>query len=405
MIILIKIKKYFKFSREFLINFLTGVTLSSIFCEIIINKSKNDKVKKKFLIKSIKSFQLKSQNDNDLFNLNVFSENLKYEIKKKINPSNKSIFFLKHIMLYHLWFGSFANSQYVRNLYRENIISYQKNKDILDLNAVRAVIEVNRLNLLKEWIKHKNFSKQDKKLSKIFLNYLKITSNEKLSDLELSKMEMIDLVKDKKVIVIGPAPDDEFKSDDLYKKFDVSVGPNYVCDRDTKFNISYYVALIKKVKTDLIYNSFKKLDFACVASQYYKLIDLSKIENSNVRSFEEELLSLMLIFKSRPNLIQDIIYDLLKHNPRKIYLCGTNFFLGKKTYRDNSFTKYIDNERKKDGVIKTLRLHDPFANFAFLKNVWTNGLIDVSEDLKSVISLSEEDFSIKLDNLSNTNFN
>ena len=191
----------------------------------------------------------------------------------------------------------------------------------------------------------------------------------------------------------------------IYKKIDVTVGPNYVSDRDTKFNIYYYVALIKKIKTDLIYNSFKKLDFACVASQYFKLIDLSKIENSNVRSFEEELLSLMLIFKSRPNLIQDIIFDLLKHNPRKIYLCGTNFFLSKKTYRDNSFTNYIDNERKKDGVIKTLRLHDPFANFAFLKIVWTNGLIDVSKDLKSVISLSEEDFSIKLDNLSNTNFN
>ena len=215
MIILTKIKKYFKFSEEFLINFLTGVSLSGIFCEIIINKSKNDKIKKKFLIKSIKSFQLKSQSDNDLFNLNIFSENLKYEIKRKNNPSSKSIFFLKHLMLYHLWFGSFANCQYVRNLYRENIISYQKNKDILDLNAVRAVIEVNRLKLLKEWIKHKNFSKQDKKLSKIFLNYLKISSNEKLSDLELSKMEMIDLVKDKKVIVIGPAPDDELKLDDI----------------------------------------------------------------------------------------------------------------------------------------------------------------------------------------------
>ena len=106
-------------------------------------------------------------------------------------------------------------------------------------------------------------------------------------------------------------------------------------------------------------------------------------------------------FKSRPNLIQDIIFDLLKHNQEK-FIYVEQIFLGNKTYRDNSFTKYIDNERKKDGVIKTLRLHDPFANFVFLKNVLTNGLIDVSEDLKSVISLSEEDFSIKLDNLSNT---
>ena len=95
---------------------------------------------------------------------------------------------------------------------------------------------------------------------------------------------------------------------------------------DTKFNISYCMHLNKKIKTDLIYNSFKKLDFACVASQYFKLIDLSKIENSNVRSFEEELLSLMLIFKSRPNLIQDIVFDLLKHNPRKRRLFMWNKF-------------------------------------------------------------------------------
>ena len=112
----------------------------------------------------------------------------------------------------------------------------------------------------------------------------------------------------------------------------------------------------------------------------------------------------MLIFKSRPNLMQDIILDLLKHNPKKIYLCGTNFFLGKKTYREKSFTKFIKNERKKDGVLKTLRAHDPFANFAFLKNVWTNGLIEVSDDLKNVISLTESEFSKKLDNLSITDF-
>ena len=85
---------------------------------------------------------------------------------------------------------------------------------------------------------------------------MKISSNDKLSDLELSKMEMIDLIKNKKVIVIGPAPDDELKSDDLYKKFDVSVGPNYILT-EIEIQYFYYVALIKKVKADLIYDSFK----------------------------------------------------------------------------------------------------------------------------------------------------
>ena len=38
-------------------------------------------------------------------------------------------------------------------------------------------------------------------------------------------------------------------------------------------------------------------------------------------------------------------------------------------------------------VLLNLRLHDPFANFAFLKNVLTNGLIDVSKDLKGDFSV------------------
>ena len=42
---------------------------------------------------------------------------------------------------------------------------------------------------------------------------------------------MIDL-KGQKSYRYGPAPDDELKLDDIYKKFDVSVGPNYVSDRD-----------------------------------------------------------------------------------------------------------------------------------------------------------------------------
>ena len=215
---------------------------------------------------------------------------------------------------------------------------------------------------------------------------------------------MTNLVKDKKLIVIGPAPDSELNSMSVVNDYDISVGPNYLSGRDYKFNISYYIALTKKVNIEVLIKSFKDLNFACIASQYYYLIKSNVEKITNVRSFEEDLLSLMFIYKSRPNLIPDIILDLLKHSPKKIYLCGTNFFLGKKTYREKSFTKYIEDDRKKNGVIKTLRAHDPFANFAFLKNVWKNGLIEVSEDVKNVISLSENEFSKRLDEISNTNF-
>jgi hypothetical protein len=399
-----KIKNYIKLIREIILNFYGGTSVAALICEILIYKSKKIKTKKQSLIKSIQSYHPVFNKCNDLIRLNHFSKNLKNDIEKIIKTDRRTIIFLKHSMLYHLWFGSFVNCQYFRNLYRKKLIFFQQHQNFLDLNAVRAAVELNKRYLLSAWFKKKKISKLDNDFSKVFLNYLKFGSHESFSDLELSQPSMVDLVHNKKIIIIGPAPDDEIQSLEILNKYDISVGANYVSGRDTKFNISYYGGLIKKVDPAIVVNSFKDLDFACIVSPYLDMLKFDPIQSLKVRSFEEDLLTLMLIFKSRPNMIQDIVLDLLKHNPKKIYLCGINFFLGKKTYREKSYAKFVDNERKKNGVLKTLRAHDPFANFAFLKNVWTNGLIEVSEDLKSVISLTENEFSKKLDNLSITDF-
>ena len=400
-----KIKNYIKLIREIILNFYGGTSVAALICEILIYKSKKIKTKKQSLIKSIQSFHPVFNKCNDLIELNHFSKNLKNDIEKNIKTDRRTIIFLKHSMLYHLWFGSFVNCQYLRNLYRKKLIFFQQQQDFLDLNAARAAVELNKRYLLSTWLKKKKISKLDNNFSKVFLNYLKFSSHESFSDLELSQPSMVDLVQNKKIIIIGPAPDDEVQSLEILNKYDISVGANYVSGRDTKFNISYYGGgLLNIVDPTIVVNSLKDLDFACIVSPYLDMLKFDPIQSLKVRSFEEDLLTLMLIFKSRPNMIQDIILDLLKHNPKKIYLCGINFFLGKKIYREKSYTKFLDDKRKKNGVLTTLRAHDPFANFAFLKNLWTNGLIEVSEDLKSVISLTENEFSKKLDNLSITDF-
>ena len=400
-----KIKNYIKLIREIILNFYGGTSVAALICEILIYKSKNIKTKKQSLIKSIQSFHPVFNKCNDLIRLNHFSKNLKNDIEKNIKTDRRTIIFLKHSMLYHLWFGSFVNCQYLRNLYRKKLIFFQKQQDFLDLNAARAAVELNKRYLLSTWLKKKKISKLDNNFSKVFLNYLKFSSHESFSDLELPKTSMVDLVHNKKIIIIGPAPDDEIQSLEILNEYDISVGANYVSGRDMKFNISYYGALIKrKIDPAILVNSFKDLDFACIVSPYLDMLKLNPIQSLKVRSFEEDLLTLMLIFKSRPNMIQDIVLDLLKHNPKKIYLCGINFFLGKKIYREKSYAKFVNDERKKKGALKTLRTHDVFANFMFLKNIWMNGLIEVSKDVEKIISISELEFSQKLDDLSEIDF-
>ena len=398
------IKNRLKFIIELLLSFYQGASISSLFFEILIRLSNVPKTRKKTLIKSIKSYQPLFYKFDEFMKLNHFSENLKNEIEENIKVDRRTVIFLKHLMLYHLWFGSFVNCQYLRNLYRIKLICFQQKQHTLDFNAARAALEANRLYILKTWLKKKKISKFDNNLLKVFLDHLKISSHEKSPHLELSKSSMVNLVQNKKIIVIGPAPDDKVHSLEKLNKYDLSIGANYVSDISAKTNISYYSGFIKKAGSDTVINSLKDLDIACIQSQYFKLLRLNPIQYLKVRIFEADSISIMLMFKSEPNLIQNIIFDLLKFNPNKIYLCGINFYTSKETYRNRSYTNFHSNEKKKKPILETIRIvHDLFANFIFLKNIWMNGLMEVSENVEKVISLTELEYAEKLDNLSRTN--
>ena len=55
-----------------------------------------------------------------------------------IKSTWKNIIFLKHSILYHHWFGSLVNSQYLRNLYRKHIITYQEKENYICFSAAQA---------------------------------------------------------------------------------------------------------------------------------------------------------------------------------------------------------------------------------------------------------------------------
>ena len=54
--------------------------------------------------------------------------------------------------------------------------------------------------------------------------------------------------------------------------------------------------------------------------------------------------------------------------------------------------------KKKKSILESLRgAHDPFSNFIILKNIWINGLIDVSKEVEKIISLTEVEYAKKLE--------
>lgn len=399
-----KINIFIRFVKILLTSFFQGASISSLFCEILMRKSKVINLDKKILIRSIKSYPSITNRLNEFIGLNNFSEDLKNEIEKNIEVDRKTIIFLNHSMLYHLWFGNFINCQYLRKLYRIKLINFQQKNNILDFDAVRAALEVNRLYIVKIWLKKKKISVFDGFLMKNFLDFLKICYRENSKQTEISKSPMLSLVQNKKVIVIGPAPDDRAHTLEKLNEYDVSVSANYVSGISSKSNISYYSGFVKKAGSENVIKSIKDLDLACIQSQYLNLLKTNFKQNLKIRCFKADSILLMLMFKSEPNLIQNIVFDLLKFKPKKIYLCGINFYTSKETYRNKSYTNFHSIEKKRKPILETIRkVHDPFANFIFLKNFWTNGLIEVSENVEKIISLSEFEYAERLNDLSKTN--
>ena len=77
----------------------------------------------------------------------------------------------------------------------------------------------------------------------------------------------------------------------------------------------------------------------------------------------------------------ELIFILIKKFIEIIYI--QNFFLVRK---------------KKKSILESLRgAHDPFSNFIILKNIWINGLIDVSKEVEKIISLTEVEYAKKLE--------
>ncbi len=48
-------------------------------------------------------------------------------------------------------------------------------------------------------------------------------------------------------------------------------------------------------------------------------------------------------------------------------------------------------------IAQSLRTHEPFTNFLFIKNLWKREIIEVERDVADILQLSESKFAIKLD--------
>ena len=233
----------------------------------------------------------------------------------------------------------------------------------------KKIIEIDNYICLLKKISSKKFYK--KKYNKDCKNYQNIISNAS-------------------IIVEGPAPN---KKSFCIQRGQILVKTNEMKKQYKNRVISYYNGAsvkkysrdIEKVLPTLLYSCFK------TKSSFYSLILKIWKKNCNMRVYHNS--NNILLNKYGANNIQNTIYDLLIYRPKKIFLTGITFYIGKKNYKKNYLTSSLLMPR----LAQSLRVHEPFSNFLFIKNLWKREIIEVDREVADILKLTESKFATKLD--------
>lgn len=230
----------------------------------------------------------------------------------------------------------------------------------------------------------KKFFKNEYKSSLFIFNILKKNLNyfkNFKNDFNFKKY-----IENKSIAIIGPSNNEDFNINDL-DYYDVIVQPN-IFDENNLYDLNKSISYYSKFSTSKIilcidqnrFDLFNKLQFTCVKGRSDKI--KKKIKNS--RQFD---LKLNLVSGSE-QLLQYIISDLIKFNPKKIKIFSTDFYLNEKTYNPNYSGNKVRNtnylERK--AVSKfSLSFHDLMSQIKFVKTFEKLGYIEVDDFTKNFV--------------------
>ena len=252
------------------------------------------------------------------------------------------------------------------------------------------------------------YFKSKRKQEKYILNYLKdlYVKNKTLSDTNLinykensNDQKFRKFIENKKIVIVGPAPVEQ-KDGNQIDKADIVLRTNYKMGdpiiKGSKCDINYFnLETAYHIHQNGCFEWPKKTSWIVGKAWSYMEMILKRlssdgidIEHLNVRTLKRVDLAL---FNGSLSLIQNIILDLSRYNPKEIFLYHFDVMLSKDRIA-GYYTDVKNNEELHLKMIKCFPGHDPVTQFLILKSFWKLGFIKGDERFEEVISMNAEDY-------------
>jgi hypothetical protein len=316
----------------------------------------------------------------------VWGENELSYLESKPSAANSELFYW--LTLYHQLYGSFQNCLTSRQAFRHSLIGRQMNARWLKIEAVQAAIEENRYDYARAFLDKKTRIRDRKRRTKI-IRYLQDADQNFTNPSSAVPCSWLhQLVRDRDVIILGNAPA-ALAEHSFENPHTVVALTNSVERVSAQYVISYLNRQIVEERKHAIIRALPNLAAVCLKSPDNAITLRANKARTNVRLYEQ--CSDILLNRYGPNAVQNAVHDILLHKPRRVLVLGTTFFAGAVTYRKGYRTGVSIAS-----IAKSLRIHDPFSNFNFLRNLRNNRKIDVGPEVAEVLDLGELGYAARL---------
>jgi len=313
---------------------------------------------------------------------------------------------------YYRYFGSFIVALLLRNAILDRYVHDQKNRPWLTkcgLNAILEICDAEQLSLL---LKNKNHialgSEYRSTLIErhdVFCGKKTIDEGRKLKNFTKKDKRFLDYVKGRTIAIVGPAVPKDDLGDEI-DSFDIIVRTNYRNGSNFPINkfgnrtdISYYNQYRISSHLDEVVEVSPKLDWVVLKSEINEL-KFNDSLTGGVSCESRSSCSLHQFFSldSAPQAIPSILNDLILFSPKYIKIFCVNLFNSEKNNYTSSYKPNPDHNTVKD-ISNSLRIHEPFAGFRFVKSIFSMGLCDADKTTTQTLELTTEEYADNLQRL------
>jgi hypothetical protein len=305
------------------------------------------------------------------------------------------------LLTYFRFFGDFRIANWLRIQLLERHLRAQHSATHLRVTALAAALELGRPNEILELVDLKQAYPQDRSAidDATAMAHALRGDAEQAERLWAGYLSNDDrafgaALRGRTVAIVGPAHPDVDLAQEI-DSFDLVVRMNYFSAVDpragTRTDISYYNGSRVKNQTTEIRNVASGLRWlVSIRATAAKMREIVP-EHPGIRKAHS---GRKLFFEGHPLAVPCILSDLLRFQPQRIKLFGTDFYSRKSAY-DTLYQGQLDT----DAISFAIRKHEPISSFKFVKHLKNAGLVEADAVAAEVLNMSNEQYAARLQEL------